>query len=190
MLAVSEGHTKTIELLLDRGADVDYEGESGDTPLILAARHGRTSTLALLARYGADLDWENAHGMSALGVAVGGKRIDSIQTLLDLGASVQARTPIGKDPMRLAIASGELDIVKLLTPRCQNPADYLEDLSSKPGDQVAKYVKAQARKAVNAAYRNSRPPAASGFQASPPDTSAAGDTTGDQVVSRIRLEDF
>ena len=103
--AAGSGHTKTVELLLQFGADVNgnhiviYEN---DAPLIAASEGGHTATVKLLLNRGADItETRNrlnvklalrpdsncrVYGETALLVAVSGLRIHSqSMTNLQLG---------------------------------------------------------------------------------------------------------
>ena len=48
MGACQEGHTSIIELLLQRGAQVEAKTNFGSTPLILASQQGEKSVVELL----------------------------------------------------------------------------------------------------------------------------------------------
>ena len=47
-IAAARGHENIVRLLLDKGADVSFEDESGYTALLQAARTGEASIVALL----------------------------------------------------------------------------------------------------------------------------------------------
>jgi len=56
-LAVNQGNSSIVKLLLEQGAMVDaVETAAGYTPLHCAAGHGHTDLCELLIRYGADPD--------------------------------------------------------------------------------------------------------------------------------------
>jgi Ankyrin repeats (many copies) len=66
--AALSGNTDVINLLLDRGANVDVkERDSGATALMMAASIGRTDAVALLLRRGADPALRDHAGRTALG---------------------------------------------------------------------------------------------------------------------------
>jgi len=50
--AAKEGRTETVNLLLDRGADVNAKTENGETPLIAATNKGHTDIVQLLSTGG------------------------------------------------------------------------------------------------------------------------------------------
>ena len=50
------GHTATVRLLLDRGADIEDMDHNGKTALIVAAQRGHTATVRLLLDRGAEIE--------------------------------------------------------------------------------------------------------------------------------------
>ncbi|KAA0145905.1 hypothetical protein FNF29_08348 [Cafeteria roenbergensis] len=64
--AAIAGHKDTMELLLDRGADLDAKDHSGNTALLVAADRGHKDTVELLLDRGADLEAKNSAGKNAL----------------------------------------------------------------------------------------------------------------------------
>lgn len=62
---------KTLQLLLDRGADPDIRAENGQTPAMLAARNAAPRALRALHEAGADLNLPDRKGRTALDYAHG-----------------------------------------------------------------------------------------------------------------------
>ena len=60
--AGSRGHVDTIQLLLDKGADIDVQGGAHHTVLQAASFLGYTEVVKLLLRRGAGIDIEGFHG--------------------------------------------------------------------------------------------------------------------------------
>jgi hypothetical protein len=70
MIATSEGDTDIVELLLDRGADINLQNEKGFTALMHALINGDTEIVKLLIDRGADIDLQNMYGETALDIAI------------------------------------------------------------------------------------------------------------------------
>lgn len=63
--AASGESTEAIELLLERGAEIDARAPNGNTPLMMAAGFGSIDGAVLLVRKGADTTLKNKAGMTA-----------------------------------------------------------------------------------------------------------------------------
>lgn len=115
-----------MRLLIAAGADVNYVGDDGETPLILAANQGNApDKIALLIHCGADPDWVTAcpHGLAAtslIGAVASGSR-QNVVTLLRLGASVDLPDHDGNTPLLIAARSGRLSLVLRLLEAGANP---------------------------------------------------------------------
>ncbi|XP_065919794.1 leucine-rich repeat serine/threonine-protein kinase 2-like [Dysidea avara] len=67
--AVSNGHSKVLQLLLDRGGDVNCSANSGYTPLHLAASSGYVDCVRVLLNYNADISLIDEYGKTPLQTA-------------------------------------------------------------------------------------------------------------------------
>lgn len=65
-LAILMEKEEIVDLLIDRGADVNRPGLSGDLPLTVAARRGRPELMRRLVERGADVDRRDQRGMTPL----------------------------------------------------------------------------------------------------------------------------
>ena len=92
MYASKKGHTETVRLLLDHGANPNSQDKYGDTPLILAVAYGdmseeSTDILRLLLDHGADVNVQDNDGNTALMTAMTEERgAEIVKLLLDHGA--------------------------------------------------------------------------------------------------------
>ncbi|KAH7186028.1 ankyrin repeat-containing domain protein [Fusarium flagelliforme] len=87
--AASECSIDILELLLDRGADVNYVPEGSRSPLFITAlRTLHTEKLELLLKRGASIEWKRDDGWRALHAAYDAPKI--IKLLLDHGADVNS----------------------------------------------------------------------------------------------------
>lgn len=56
------GHTKCIEMILDRSIDINSKDTDGATALHWAASRGRENTVLILLERGADINTEDNYG--------------------------------------------------------------------------------------------------------------------------------
>jgi hypothetical protein len=84
--AAMAGQSDAVQLLLDRGANVNRKLTRGQTALTDAAFNGHTETVKLLISNGADLNSE-FDGCTALGFAKLRGHIDIVNTLSNAGAN-------------------------------------------------------------------------------------------------------
>ena len=121
MFAVQESHIDAVNYLLDQGADVNLQQESGYTALHFAAANGYFNALKCLIKHGADVNARNKNNRTPLMLAcesVNKKAIDSIyekyrdqaakcyfkalKRLMKNGADVNAHDENNDTPLMLA----------------------------------------------------------------------------------------
>ena len=93
------------EMLIRKGADVNYSHQDGMTPLMAAARNGLTKSVKLLLISGADVNSKDKENNQALHFACQfiPYTIESIERLLEAGADVNSRNDMGKTPLFEAV---------------------------------------------------------------------------------------
>ena len=97
-----KGHTETVKLLLDKGADVNMKTDNGYTALIEASENGHIEIVKLLLDKGADVNAKDNGGNTPLILASMCGRIEVVSMLLENGADVNATTYSGYSALRLA----------------------------------------------------------------------------------------
>ncbi len=98
--ACEYGRDAVIEFLLTRGADLQAQADTGQSPLHWAVVGGQIDTIKLLLRHGASLEVKNAYDGTALGQALWSAvnsnddtdRLQVVETLLDAGARIEDGT--------------------------------------------------------------------------------------------------
>ncbi|BAY09917.1 ankyrin repeat domain-containing protein [Calothrix sp. NIES-2098] len=117
-LAVQSGNLDKIQLILDAGADINYQTSKGYDVLI-DAMHGRDilqdenliSTLNLLISKGASINGKSSYGETAIKAAAHVGRFDAVKLLLNAGANPEQ---LGWTELMHAIVFGSVEQVKLL----------------------------------------------------------------------------
>lgn len=98
--AAIEDNLEIMQLLLDRGADINEKQGCGVTALHAAASSGKKRAVQFLAEHKADLNIRDDGGNTPLHRAMSGSdRDDMVQLLLDLGASPEMKNRDGLTPL-------------------------------------------------------------------------------------------
>ena len=113
-LATHYGNTKTIQVLLESGANKNKRATENYTPLHLAVQEGHFEAIKLLLIAGADKDARTHENCFPLHLAIIGGYTESVKLLLEFGADKNARTHGNYSPLHLAAQEGYIEAVKLL----------------------------------------------------------------------------
>lgn len=106
--AVAAGSDKTVKMLLDHGANMEFRSKRGETPLFLAAYNpgkmeGHPSLVKLLLERGARVDAVNDNGDTPLLWAVKNGSEETARVLLEHGANANHRGKTGITPLVAAM---------------------------------------------------------------------------------------
>ena len=119
-IAAIHGMVDVLEVLLDKGANIEASSNNQSKPIHLAARFGRVDALKTLLDRGANIEAKTDICFTALHDAADNGDLDVIRTLLDRGANIEARSNILSTPLHCAIYHGHLDAINLLLDRGAN----------------------------------------------------------------------
>lgn len=110
--AVSQGSVELVELLVNRGANLDFTEPGGYTAVLhsIYGHNENAEMLAYLIRKGLDLDVTTRYGESAIKVAYHLGRFKLVAMLLEAGASDQ---PLEWTPLMRATTVGGLQAVEM-----------------------------------------------------------------------------
>jgi len=111
ILAAIWGHDKVVQLLLDRGAQIEA-ANNGKTILMFAAEIGEEKVVQVLLDRGARIEAANEIGKTALMFAVHFGHEKVAQLLLDRGARIEAETKYGETALDLARKREQWNVVR------------------------------------------------------------------------------
>ncbi|NJL27641.1 MAG: hypothetical protein HC897_06935 [Thermoanaerobaculia bacterium] len=124
-MAVAEGKTEVVALLLEAGADVNALTGSGATPLSLAATRNRPELVEVLSSQGADTERRDARGQTPFHQALEQRAFVVARALLKAGAAIDAAVRVSglvgrRDenaritPLHKAASDGNEEILRFL----------------------------------------------------------------------------
>ncbi len=114
--AARYGHDAVVQLLLEKGADLEAKDKDGWTPLLWAAENGHNAVVQQLLEKGADLeakDKEFDQTPLLCAVQIGHDAV--VQQLLEKGADLEAKDEeYGRTPLLWAVENGHNAVVQQL----------------------------------------------------------------------------
>ncbi|CAH1783527.1 unnamed protein product [Owenia fusiformis] len=116
MNAASKGYIDVMDVLIARGADVNWKNDSGKTALMMACYTGKLESVERLRQAGASYDITDKAGCAAIHSAIDGKNSELIEWILDDGADVNTKelstkwTPL----LRCASVNGNVNVASTL----------------------------------------------------------------------------
>lgn len=116
--AAQGGNNQDIESLVDYGADINWKGQSGDTPLLAACRRGYVSSVQLLLAYGADVNICGNDSLYPIHVCVQRGDYEMLNVILESNVNTIMKTRDGYTALDIARMKGYDDICsRLIQPR-------------------------------------------------------------------------
>jgi uncharacterized protein len=118
--AVLNRNKECLKLLIDTGANLDWEDYAGNTAIMWAVRLGHTEIMNLLLNHDstqntkADVNKQNNNGETAVMVAVQQGRSEALQLLLQAGADLALKNKNGKTAAMLAAELGQTEALTLI----------------------------------------------------------------------------
>lgn len=152
--AAKLGRLHTVELLVQHGADVNAQDETGATPLILVTQRTHIDMARLLLSHGAHINAEDGEGYTPLMWAVLNDNRAMVRLLLEKGANVNSQNEEGRTPLHFAARYGkDLDIVRQLLAHRADPS-----LPSKAGMTALEIARKDERADLLALLQHARMP--------------------------------
>jgi len=115
--AAKEGNLQNVQILLDKGANVNSKDNYGYPALYFAAQNGHTEIVKIMLKKGAEVNTKTIDGVTALWIAASNGHIEVVKSLLEKNAEVNnvKRSKIDNaTALMQAALSGHTEIVKLL----------------------------------------------------------------------------
>ncbi|CAC5399298.1 Putative ankyrin repeat protein L93 [Mytilus coruscus] len=121
IVAVNEGLTEIVRILLDKGADYNKCGSDGWSSVMIACRVGHTYIVRMFLDKGADYDKCNNNGWSPVMSACRYGHTEIVRMLIDKGADYNKCDNDGWSSIMSACCKGHTEIVRMLLDK---GADY------------------------------------------------------------------
>lgn len=137
-----------VNLLLDRGIDVNKTNNHGDMALHLAAKSGFKYFVELLLQEGAVVNTANKNGESPLYLAVHNDDMSIVDMLLNKHANVHTTDKYGNTPLHLAAFNNNTQIVKLLLRHGAN-VRHKNKAGETPGNVTKQYNSENSEEIIN-----------------------------------------
>jgi hypothetical protein len=113
--ALRGGHLKTAQVLHERGADVDVQGNNDYTPLHGASWSGHFEIVQWLLSHRANPNhWGNSDGWTPLHAAAFFGHVEVSRLLLEYKADAYAYDSRGRTPLHVAVQYGHVNLARLL----------------------------------------------------------------------------
>ena len=136
--ASCNGNLRIIRVLLEHGAAVNAQAESGATALRMACECKQGDAVRLLIEHGADISIADANGRTALHSA-SRKNVDIMRLLIHCGADIEAKNIKGETPLTFALSAGPHDF-SLHAVRCLLLAGANANTKNKSGVSALSYA--------------------------------------------------
>ncbi|VDI42860.1 uncharacterized protein MGAL_10B023497 [Mytilus galloprovincialis] len=110
----SMGNVDLVKWLISRKSDINYCGEVGWSPLLLASYKGHVDVVQVLVQHSAEINKCHNDGASPLYIASQEGHFDIVKELIQHSAEVNKCNKDGTSPLYIASQEGHVDVVKEL----------------------------------------------------------------------------
>jgi ankyrin repeat protein len=112
--AATNGHNTIVQLLLEKGAEIESKDKYGQTPLSRGATNGHEGTVRLLLENGAKIEAKDKFGWTPLSQAATNGHNTIIGLLVEKGADVESKDNLGRAPLSQTAKNGHEETAWLL----------------------------------------------------------------------------
>lgn len=125
-LAVQNGKTSWVQLLLEHHADINVKNFQGNTPLHEAVNHNHFPIIRLLHQHRADLNMTNKYGNTPLHLCTGSANLECLNFLIQNHANLNIVNKLNQTPLMRAYAYNKFSLViSLITAGAEFSYDVL-----------------------------------------------------------------
>ncbi|CAH8870047.1 unnamed protein product [Trichobilharzia szidati] len=126
-IAAHYGNVNIARLLIERGANINYQAKNYITPLHVAAKWGKNDVVNLLIQAGAEVNSRTRDGLTPLHCAARAGQTSTMECLLKRGADVSVKTKNDLTPLHMAAQGDHEQVTRLLLESGSNPNDVTID---------------------------------------------------------------
>jgi hypothetical protein len=119
-IASQNGQIDMVQLLIDKGIDINASDKEGNTALHMAAINGHKDIAQLLVAEGADINSRNKDGHTPLFASIKFRQKNIAEFLLNEGAKIDISTNYGNSPLVAAISNDMIEIAEMLISKGAN----------------------------------------------------------------------
>jgi len=119
--ACINGNSKSIEYLIQYGANVNEKNLAGETPLMSLCKCGHTNLIQYFIKNNANVNDKDNYGNTVLMYACEEGKFDIIKILIDHHAKINEQNVNGETALIISIKYGDTAIVKYLLQHHANP---------------------------------------------------------------------
>lgn len=121
LTAVENDQIPLVKELLNRGVNINYQDQSGNTALLYAINNNNQEMVKILLTHGANPNLEDQRGVTPLILATSENATSIVQELLNHGANPNQQDKWEETPLYFAARNGNLDMLETLLNHGANP---------------------------------------------------------------------
>jgi ankyrin repeat protein len=114
VLSSENGHKEIVQLLIEKGIDINQTDEDGRNALHWASANGHKEIVQLLIEKGIDINQTDEDGENALHLATSNGHKEIVQLIIEKGIDINQTDGDGENALHLASENGNKEIVQLL----------------------------------------------------------------------------
>lgn len=114
MYSAFRDDTSIAEVILNKGADINFKDRWGHTALMYAAKYGNANMVNYFLSKGADINVAGTDGETPVSAAAFDGNIDVLTKFLDYGADINIQDDYGNTPLMKAAINGNQKALQML----------------------------------------------------------------------------